>query len=292
MSTDTTDLPAFPLARQCPYQPAAGYQELQGEAPIRKVRLFDGKPTWLVTGYEQARALLADQRVSSDRGNPNFPNFAPAVAILRRARASAPSVLIGTDAPEHGRQRRMVIPSFAVRRIAALKPGIQRIVDARLDAMEEHGGPIDLVASYALPIPSMVICELLGVPYADHEFFEEKSRLRLDEERGPAAFMELREYLDNLIKAKQANPGDGLLDDLIAEQTKQGRLDREELVAFAIVLLIAGHDTTANVITLGTAALLENPEQLAALRADPELIPAAVEELLRYVSLVSALPRV
>ncbi len=106
-------------------------------------------------------------------------------------------MLIGTDAPEHGRQRRMVIPSFAVRRIAALKPGIQRIVDARLDAMEEHGGPIDLVASYALPIPSMVICELLGVPYADHEFFEEKSRLRLDEERGPAAFMELREYLDN-----------------------------------------------------------------------------------------------
>jgi pentalenic acid synthase len=292
MSTDTTDLPAFPLTRQCPYQPADEYREVSSEAPVSKVRLHDGSEAWFVTGYAQSRALLADQRISSDRSNPKFPSFFPGVSNLRRAQAIGPAVLIGTDDPDHARQRKMVIPSFAVRRIAGLKPGIQRIVDARLDAIQEQGGPLDLVSSYALPIPSTVICELLGVPYEDHEFFEEKSRRRLDPETGMEALQDLRKYLDNLIKAKKANPGDGLLDDLIAEQALEGRLDYEELVTFALILLIAGHDTTANVISLGTLALLQNPEQLAALKAEPELIPAAVEELLRYVSLISALPRV
>ncbi|WP_163504804.1 cytochrome P450 [Fodinicola acaciae] len=287
-----TDLPEFPVTRGCPYRPPSGYQELREQGPVSRVRMFDGTPVWLVTGYDEVRSLLADPRLSSDRSHDNFPIFFPAQQAIQRARDSFAAVLIATDPPEHGRQRRMVIPSFAVRRIAALKPGIQRIVDSRIAAMREHGGPVDLVRTYALPIPSMVICELLGVPYADHEFFEEQARLRLDPEKGHEAIMKLYRYLDELVAHKEKSPGDGLLDDLIAEQLAEGKLDRREVVSFAVVLLIAGHDTTANVISLGTFALLENPAQLAALRADPSKIPDAVEELLRYVSLVSALPRV
>jgi pentalenic acid synthase len=147
------------------------------------------------------------------------------------------------------------------------------------------------VASFALPVPSMVICELLGVPYEDHEFFEEQSRRRLD----PAhedAFGNLHDYLDQLIQNKQRHPGAGLLDDLLASQVFPGHLDRAELVSFALVLLLAGHDTTANMLALGTFALLEHPEQLAAIRADRSLWRPAVEELLRYMTIVNGSPRV
>jgi pentalenic acid synthase len=287
-----TELAEFPTERTCPYRPPAEFRELQEQGPVSRVKMFDGTPVWFVTGYDEVRSLLADPRLSSDRTHENFPILFPSQKALKDARNSFAAVLIATDPPEHSRQRRMVIPSFAVRRMAALKPNIQRIVDSRIAAMREHGGPVDLVSTYALPIPSMVICELLGVPYADHEFFEEQARLRLDPEKGHAAIMKLYGYLDELVAKKEREPGDGLLDDLIAEQLAEGKLDRGEVVSFALILLIAGHDTTANVISLGTFALLENPEQLAALRADPDKIPAAVEELLRYVSLVSALPRV
>lgn len=287
-----TELAEYPTERACPYQPPAEFRALQDQGPVSRVKVYDGTSVWFVSGYDEVRSLLADPRLSSDRTHENFPVFFPGQEAVKKARNTLAAVLIATDPPEHSRQRRMVIPSFAVRRIAALKPGIQRIVDSRLAAMREQGGPVDLLAEYALPIPSMVICELLGIPYADHEFFEEQARLRLDPQLGHEAIMKLYGYLDELVASKEREPGDGLLDDLIAEQLAEGKLDRAEVVSFALILLIAGHDTTANVISLGTFALLENPAQLAELRADPDKIPAAVEELLRYVSLISALPRV
>jgi pentalenic acid synthase len=150
---------------------------------------------------------------------------------------------------------------------------------------------VDLVASFALPVPSMVICELLGVPYEDHEFFEEQSRRRLDPTQADGMSV-LYNYLDQLIDAKQRNPGAGLLDELLELQVRAGILDKAELVSLALELLIAGHDTTANVLALGAMALLDNPEQLAVVRADPTLWPQAIEEIMRYVSIVTGLPRV
>ncbi|MEU3226856.1 cytochrome P450 [Streptomyces sp. NPDC006976] len=284
---------AFPQDRTCPYHPPTGYpSESRGQRSVSRVRLYDGRTVWLVTGHAEARALLVDPRLSSDRENPSFPFFAPRLATLAQRRVE----LIGVDDPEHNAQRRMLIPSFTVRRAAALRPRIQETVDRLLDAMAEQGPPAELVNAFALPVPSIVICALLGVPYADHDFFEAQSRKLL---RGPApsdvmaARDELDEYFRVLIERKRREPGDGLLDELIAKQLETGVVERDELVRLAEILLVAGHETTANMISLGTLTLLQHPDQLARLtEGDGSGVPAAVEELLRFLSIADGLSRV
>ncbi|MDI3403775.1 cytochrome P450 [Streptomyces cavernicola] len=286
-----TEAVAFPQDRTCPYHPPQAYQPLRDARPLTRVTLYDGRSVWAVTGHAEARALLADGRLSSDRTTDGFPLPSERVAQVKDRRVA----LLGVDDPLHNVQRRMLIPSFSVKRIAALRPRIQEAVDRLIDAMEEQGPPAELVEAFALPVPSMVICALLGVPYADHDFFEEQSRRLL---RGPkaadveAARDELEAYFLQLIDAKVQSPGEGLLDDLVAQQLAAGAVDREELVAMATILLIAGHETTANMISLGTYTLLQHPEQFAALRADDGLMPAAVEELLRFLSIADGMLRV
>ncbi|MEI7032309.1 cytochrome P450 [Streptomyces pratensis] len=288
----TSSLPStpFPQDRECPYHPPAGYEPLRGEGPLSRVVLFDGRPVWAVTGHAEARRLLADPRLSTDRRHPGFPSPAERFANARQRRVA----LVGVDDPEHNAQRRMLIPSFSVQRINALRPRIQETVDRLLDAMERQGPPAELVSAFALPVPSMVICALLGVPYADHDFFEECSRRLL---RGPgaadvdAAMDELEEYLGSLIDRKRTKPGDGLLDDLIHRDGPDGPVDREQLVAFAAILLVAGHETTANMISLGTFTLLRHPRQLAALRTGGTTTAVVVEELLRFLSIADGLQR-
>ncbi|CAL9664121.1 cytochrome P450 [Streptomyces sp. enrichment culture] len=294
--TDTTTDPeatrsvAFPQDRTCPYHPPAAYDPLRADRPLTRVTLFDGRPAWLVTGHALARRLLVDQRLSSDRTRDGFPATSRRLAEVRARKVA----LLGVDDPEHRTQRKMVLPEFTLRRATALRPRIRQIVDERLDAMIAQGAPADLVPAFALPVPSMVICALLGVPYSDHEFFEEQSRRLL---RGPLpadvreARDRLESYLGELIDSKRTSPGDGLLDDLIRDQLAEGKIDREQLVSFAVILLIAGHETTANMISLGTYTLLENPGRLAELRADPALLPGAVEELMRMLSIADGLLR-
>ncbi|MEU1165662.1 cytochrome P450 [Streptomyces sp. NPDC005921] len=191
----------------------------------------------------------------------------------------------------------MMIPAFTVKRASLLRPSIQRIVDELLDAMTAQGPPADLVSAFALPVPSMVICDLLGVPYADHEFFEAQSRRLL---RGPTAAdsqearARLEGYLGDLVDSKQrdAVPGDAVLDELVHQRLRDGELSRSEVLSLAMILLVAGHETTANMISLGTFTLLQNRERLAELRADPALMPAAVEELMRMLSIADGLLRV
>ncbi|UKY53667.1 cytochrome P450 [Streptomyces inhibens] len=277
--------------RTCPYHPPSSYQPLREAGPLTHVTFYDGRKVWAVTGHTEARALLSDQRLSSDRQNPAFPIPIERFAALRRVRTP----LIGVDDPEHNTQRRMLIPSFSVKRTAALRPEIQRIVDGLLDRMVEQGPPAELVSAFALPVPSMVICSLLGVPYADHEFFEEGSRRLLRSrtaEEAEDARIELEDYFGELIAHKEKNPGDGLLDELIEERLRAGALEREELVRLAMILLVAGHETTANMISLGTFTLLEHPEQLARLKAEEGLMPAAIEELLRFLSIADGMLRV
>ncbi|MEW1657408.1 cytochrome P450 [Streptomyces sp. NPDC093707] len=286
-----SDTISFPQDRTCPYHPPASYRPLRESAPLSQVSLYDGRKVWAVTGHAEARALLSDQRLSADRQNPRFPIPQARFENARRVRTP----LIGVDDPEHNTQRRMLIPTFSVKRTAALRPEIQRIVDDLLDRMLAQGPPAELVSAFALPVPSMVICSLLGVPYADHEFFEEQSRRLLrgpTAEDGEKARVELDEYLLELIARKESDPGDGLLDELITERLRPGMLKREELVRMAMVLLIAGHETTANMISLGTFTLLEHPEKLAQLRSDESLIPGAVEELLRFLSIADGMLRV
>ncbi|MEU1348808.1 cytochrome P450 [Streptomyces sp. NPDC005795] len=292
MTQAETETVSFPQNRTCPYHPPTGYPSAsRGQQSVSRVRLFDGRTVWLVTGHAEARALLVDPRLSADRENPAFPIFAQRLATTTQRRIE----LLGLDDPEHNVQRRMLIPSFTVRRAAALRPGIREIVDRLLDAVVEQGPPAELVNAFALPVPSMVICALLGVPYGDHEFFEAQSRKLL---RGPAgsdveaARDALSEYFRVLIERKRREPGEGLLDELIAQQLETGAVNLDELVRLAQILLVAGHETTANMISLGTLTLLQHPDQLALLREGGDGVPAAVEELLRFLSIADGLSRV
>ncbi|MER7988888.1 cytochrome P450 [Streptomyces noursei] len=281
----------FPQDRSCPYHPPTNYRPLRESGPLSHVSFYNGRKVWAVTGHAEARTLLVDPRLSSDRQNPAFPIPVERFEAVRRVRTP----LIGMDDPEHNTQRRMLIPSFSVKRTAALRPQIQQIVDGLLDRMLEQGPPAELVSAFALPVPSMVICSLLGVPYADHEFFEERSRRLLrggTAEESEQSRRELEGYLADLMARKETDPGDGLLDELIAERLRAGMLQHQELVRLAMVLLVAGHETTANMISLGTFTLLEHPDQLAQLTSDESLMPGAVEELLRFLSIADGMLRV
>lgn len=287
----TSETVAFPQDRTCPYHPPTAYEPLRASRPLSRVTLFDGRSVWVVTALAEARALLADGRLSTDRRNAGFPAPSRRFQGVQDRRAA----LLGYDDPEHNVQRRMLIPFFTLKRTAALRPHIQQTVDRLIDEMVAAGPRAELVSAFALPVPSMVICALLGVPYADHEFFEGESRRLL---RGPEpadvedARRRLDEYLVGLIGRKRREPGDGLLDELIAQRLETGELEVGELADFAAILLIAGHETTANMISLGTFTLLRHPEQLAELRADPALLSSAVEELMRFLSIADGMLRV
>lgn len=182
----------------------------------------------------------------------------------------------------------MTISEFTVKRIKGMRPDVERIVHGFLDQMLAAGPPADLVSQFALPVPSMVICELLGVPYADHDFFQDASRRLVqatDAAGAIAARQDFEHYLDGLITTMQAKPGPGLLHNLVTRQLAAGEIDREELISTALLLLVAGHETTASMTSLSVITLLEHPDQHAALRADPTLLPGAVEELLRYLAI-------
>ncbi|MGW4165214.1 cytochrome P450 [Streptomyces sp. NPDC004788] len=284
-------LPAFPMSRQCPYHPPAGYDALRQDGPLARVRLYDGRTAWAVTGYAETRQLLVDPRLSSDRSRPDFPVLVPRMSAAKLV------ALVGMDPPEHGVQRRMLIPSFTVKRVNALRPAIRRTVSERVDALLAGGRrEADLVPEFALPVPSTVICALLGVPYTDHEFFEEQTRRMLHatstaQEAAVAAGALVR-YFEELIEGQVAEPGDGLLGELITDRLATGELSRAELASIAMFLLVAGHETTANMIALSILTLLEHPEELDRLRADESGASDAVEELLRFLSVADELQRV
>ncbi|MCK7622288.1 cytochrome P450 [Streptomyces sp. RS10V-4] len=285
MTPQIADAPAFPNDRTCPYALPEGYARLRDAAgALHRVTLYDGRQAWVVTRHETARKLLADPRLSSDRTHPGFPATSPRFEAVRGVRPA----FIGMDPPEHGAKRRMTISEFTVKKIKGMRAEVEEIVHGFLDEMLAAGPPADLVSQFALPVPSMVICRLLGVPYADHDFFQDASRRLVqstDAQQAVTARQDLSDYLDGLITAFQAEPGPGLVGSLVAGQLANGEIDREELIATAMLLLIAGHETTASMTSLSVIALLEHPDQYTALRDDPGLIPGAVEELLRYLAI-------
>jgi cytochrome P450 len=279
--------PAFPMSRSCPFDPPPELGRLQAEKPVSRVKLWDGSTPWLVTRYDDVRALLSDPRISADGDRPGYPHVS-AGSAARRTRFKA---FISMDDPEHAAQRRLLTRDFMIRKVEALRPRIQRIVDELIDALLAGPKPADLVTAFALPVPSLVICELLGVPYADRAFFHRVSKTIIARDTGAEdavrATRELVDYLGDLVEKKAADPGDDLLSRLAVEQFGTGGMTRDEIAAMGQLLLVAGHETTANMIALGTVALLENPEQLAEIRSggDPALIANAVEELLRYLNI-------
>jgi cytochrome P450 len=282
----TTEIPEYPMTRaaRCPFDPPPDLRDLQDEAPLAEVRLADGRTAWLVTRYADQRAVLGNPEVSADPATPGYPNTAAAEG------GGSKISFILMDDPEHARLRRMVTASFTTKRVAAMRPAVQKIVDDLIDDMLAGPKPVDMVEAFALPVPSLVICELLGVPYTDHDFFQDHSKVIVKRDSTArernAATGALFGYLDGLMGEKLAHPGDDVLSGL-AERVEAGELTRQDAAQMGILLLIAGHETTANMIALGTLALLQHPDQLALLREsdDPALVASAVEELLRYLNI-------
>lgn len=288
MTNETERAPVpqgLPTVRRCPFDPAAELTPLREQRPISRMSYPDGHQGWLATGYRPVRAILADRRFSSRR-DKILHSPIPMRLSPDELPPPMPGTLTQLDPPEHTHYRRLLTGQFTVRRMQQLTPRIERITEDHLDALENAGPPADLVRGFALPIPSLVICELLGVPYAEHERFQRDSavlfNLDMTGEELTEAMDDLTAFLAELVARKRAKPEDDLLSGLVTG----GVLNDEELVTIALTLLVAGHETTANMLSLGTYALLEHPDQLAALRDDPALADNAVEELLRYLSIV------
>lgn len=286
--SDTASVPhGLPTARDAgPFVPPREITRLREARPVSPLIFPDGHAGWLVTGYEEVRALLADTRFSSrqDIGIVHALDANPDMPAQTEPSPQIPGLFVAMDPPDHTRLRRKLIGAFTVRRMKQLEEHIAEVVERQLDEMAALTPPVDLVRAFALPVPSLVICELLGVPYADRETFQTNSAkflLRdqpLEEKMG--AYGAMMGYLAELVTAKRAEPGEDILSDL----ARDADLSIEELTGISFLLLLAGHETTANMLALGTFALLENPEQLAELRADLALMPDAVEELMRYLS--------
>ena len=280
-SLDLTTYPPRQLGPEFYQDPHALYEQLREEGPVRRVVMPDGRPGWLVTDYDDARALLADPRLSKEAAGlvqllpPGLegPFISPLLANMLFA-----------DPPDHTRLRRLVSRAFTSRAIERLRPRIERAADELLAGLPRDGRA-DLVGHYALPLPVIVICELLGVPAADRAAFRQWT-LGFVTDIAPAEMARINEemtaYLRALIAAKTQSPGEDLLSELAQVTDEGGGLSPQEILSMAFLLLTAGFETTVNLIANGLLALLRHPEQLALLRSDGSLLPGAVEEFLRY----------
>ncbi|MER7082327.1 hypothetical protein SAMN02982929_01505 [Saccharopolyspora kobensis] len=269
-----------------PFDPSSQITRLRQARPVSPLIFPDGHEGWLITGYDEVRRAMADIRLSSrlDLGVVHALDAPPGMPAATEPAPQIPGMFVAMDPPDHTRLRRRLTGAFTVKRMKSLEAHIAEIVERQLDHLAGLPQPVDLVAEFALPVPSLVICEMLGVPYADRDIFQSNyAQFMVKEqplEQKMGAYAALNTYLAELVASKRAEPGEDILSDLARHED----LTAEELTGVAFLLLLAGHETTANMLGLGTFALLENPAQLAELRADPELLPGAVEELLRYLS--------
>ena len=284
--------PAFPFRRDDPLSPPAPYARAREAEPMLRVTLWNGSPAWLVTRHEHVRAILADDaRFSGRFGQDGFPTVTEArVAVDRGERA-----FVGMDNPEHDRFRRMLTQEFSVPRMRALEPEIARLAESLIDGMIAAGPPQDLVQTLAVPFPSLVMSALFGSPYEDHRFIIDcavaRHGLTQSVDTANSKARELVDYVRRLIDAKAAAPGEDLLSRVLHAHVHPGRMTRDELAEIGAMILRAGHDTTTNLVAMGTLLLLRDDAQRARLAADPAGISRAVEELLRLVSPVQFSPR-
>ncbi|MFG2558729.1 cytochrome P450 [Streptomyces sp. NPDC048496] len=276
-SVDVVDLAA--LGETFTRDPHPVYAALRERGPVHRIRIPEGTDAWLVVGYEEGRTALADPRLSKQ-----WDNASPALGV---SKVSAGTSMLSSDAPVHTRLRKLVTREFTPRRMEQLAPRIQEMTDELLDRMlAEPDRRTDLVEALSFPLPMSVICELLGVPFLDRGSFREWSNIAVssvDAAARVAATGDMTRYMAGLLADKRAQPGDDLMSALIHTADDDGdRLSEDELMGMAWLLLVAGHETTVNLISNGVLALLGHPDQLSALRADFGLIDNAVEETLRY----------
>jgi cytochrome P450 len=282
---DGTAPPAVPIPRdsRCPLKPPPEFDDWRASDGLQLV-LWRHEPTWFISRYQDIKSALTDPRLSA--------NTLPEALRAKSSDDDVPVVFARVDDPEHNRLRRMMTRDFTFRRAETMRPQIQDLVDGFLDDMIDKGPPSDLVRDFALPVPSLVISLLLGVPYEDHELFQKNSTKGLDsrstDDEKMAAIGAMFEYMWKLADLKAKEPGDDLMSRLMTDNVATGELNRATAVMNCVILLQAGHETTASMISLGTVALLQHPDALDRLRRtdDPALVANIIEELMRYLSIV------
>jgi pentalenic acid synthase len=284
MSSGGHIVPVWPFTRADPLKPPPQFADLRVACPISEVELWDGSRSLLATRYDDIKQLLRDPRLSSDTARAGFPQSSATLAAARAGQRSFNRM----DAPDHGPQRRMLTRDFSIGEIQALRPYLEGLVDDMVDRILGSEPPVDLVRELAQPVPSHVICRLLDLPPADSVFFQDRINAWMNLESSPdeskLAGAEVLDYLTAVVADRRETPGDDLISNLIRTHLSTGEVSQSSLVHALHLLLVGGFDTTANMIALGTILLLRHPDQLADLRDHPELMPGAVEEMLRYLS--------
>jgi cytochrome P450 len=292
----TSTIPDMPIERGRLLDPPLAYDQLREEQPITRVRFPSGRIGWLVTRFEEGSQVFSDPRLSSQRPRHDVADEDDVDPNANDSAEALPPTFNSMDAPDHGAYRRLLSGKFTPKSVQAnLQPYIDSIVTEHLDAIEAMGStgePVDLIAQLALPIPCLVICELLGVPYVDRDKFHVATEVMMDTskrraERDSGAHW-LMEYITKLVAEKRADPAsEGLLAELIRKSEEDGSiLSDDDLIGIGVLLLFAGHDTTMAMIGLSALTLLTHPGQRRDLEEHPEKIGAAVEELLRYLTIV------
>lgn len=284
------DAPFFPAPRTCPFSAPLQYTEFREAGGLHKVTIWDGSRHWLATRHEDIRAILASPYFSADVRRPEFP------LVRSNQREHEGGLFLRLDDPDHVRLRRMLTHEFSVRKTRAMSDQLLAVTDELIDAMLERGGPVDFVKEFALPLPSRAICVILGVPYEDHELFQHHADagtdLSVPHEERARAHAEAFAYYNELVERKRREPADDMISRLIADHTGgPDGIPPEHLPVLVNILVGAGHETSANMLSLGTTALLLNADQRELLRTRPELAPGAAEEMLRYWGIVSTDPR-
>jgi cytochrome P450 len=282
VSTPSIEAATYPFNNPAGLDLDDSYREAQRMPGLTRIRMPFGDAAWLVARFDDARAVLADPRFSRAMSR--------AQDVPRMAEGRNFTGILTTDPPDHTRQRTLVAKAFTVRRVEAMRPKVRALAERLIDEMTAAGSTGDLMGAYALAIPEEVIYELLGVPLSDRDRFRVWSDKvlagnELSVEEAGRTLDELRAYMLDLIAELRADPRDDLLSGLVQARDEGDRLDEEELVDLCVAILIAGHETTANQIANFAYVLLDRPERWSQLKADPELIPKAVEELVRFVPL-------
>ncbi|MDX8035004.1 cytochrome P450 [Lentzea sp. BCCO 10_0856] len=277
----------LPTTRQNPFDPPAEVTQIREQARISRLKFADGHLGWLVTGHHQVREILGSPKFTNNPEKHHLLDKRFQGEVPEEGRKVEPGMFLSQDPPDHTRLRKMLQGQFTVRRMNQLSEWIGTIVDDQLKHLRTFDGKADLVKEFALPVPSLVICALLGVDYDERHRFQDDTATMLSLEvsfkEAMAAFARIQDFMRELIARKKANPGG---DDMISDLLATGEPTDEEASNMAMLLLLAGHETTANMLGIGTFTLLQHPDQLKILKDEPEVIDNAVEELMRYLSII------